>query len=94
MTDQHAEYVVPPKGDRPRKIVVCSPDQYRDVHEAVMKLGHGDVLVRASTYVECGRVYIIDNDAAGLPPTPLRFEADVWSWGRLIDGRIGDAEDA
>lgn len=52
-----------PKGDKPRKIVVCHPDHVIDVQRAVMKLGYGDVLVRPNRHVETGKMYIIDGDA-------------------------------
>ena len=52
-----------PKGDKPRKIVVCHPDHVIDVQQAVTKLGYGDGLVRPNRHVEAGKMYIIDGDA-------------------------------
>lgn len=52
-----------PKGDKPRKIVVCHPDHVIDVQRAVTKLGCGDVLVKPNRHVEPGKMYIIDGDA-------------------------------
>lgn len=48
------------RGDRPRKIIVCSKSDYPRVQQAVTKLGHGDVLVRPSDLVDDGTTYVID----------------------------------
>lgn len=48
------------RGDKPRKIVVCSKVDYPEIQKGVMQLGHGDVLVRASSFVEDGKAYIFD----------------------------------
>lgn len=47
--------------DKPRKIVVTHPDLYERVKEAVMALGHGDVLVVSNRWVpEGGQIYVMD----------------------------------
>lgn len=57
-----------PRGDKPRKIVVCSPDQFAEVHRAVMDLHLGDVLVQSNRYVDAGQVFILDAAALELGP--------------------------
>jgi hypothetical protein len=56
-----------PKGDKPRKIVVCHPDRYIDVQRAVTKLGYGDVLVQQNRHLpDVDKVYIMDGDTMRL----------------------------
>lgn len=55
--------------DKPRKIVVCHPDDFARVNAAVMSLGHGDVLVMPNRYVAAGTSYVMDAEAAPDPPT-------------------------
>jgi hypothetical protein len=47
--------------DKPRKIVVCHPDDFVRVNAAVMAMHLGDVLVRPNRHAEAGRAYVIDN---------------------------------
>ena len=47
--------------DRPRKIVVCHPDDFVSVNAAVMALAYGDVLVKPNRYIEVGKVYVMDS---------------------------------
>jgi hypothetical protein len=47
--------------DKPRKIVVCHPDDFIRINAAVMALAYGDVLVRPNRYVEVGKAYVMDN---------------------------------
>jgi len=47
--------------DRPRKIVVCHPDDFVSVNAAVMSFELGDVLVRPNRYCEAGTTYVMDN---------------------------------
>lgn len=46
--------------DRPRKIVVCHPDDFARINAAVMSLAYGDVLVQVSQAAEVGQAYVID----------------------------------
>lgn len=53
-----------PRGDEPRKVVVCHPNIYPEVQAAVMSLGHGDVLVQPNRWVpDAEQVYVIDPKA-------------------------------
>lgn len=81
---QDAANAMTPKGDEPRKIVVCSHEQYPEVQAAVIKLGYGDVLVRPHGLVPSGQVYIIDPKALEMP-TQIVFPP------LLIDGQVSDA---
>lgn len=49
-----------PKGDKPRKVVVCSWGDYPAIQKGVASLGHGDVLVRPSRHIEDGQAYVMD----------------------------------
>lgn len=49
-------------GDKPRKIVVCHPDQYVAIQRAVTQLGYGDVLVQPNKLVDYGKAYVLDGD--------------------------------
>lgn len=62
-----------PKGDKPRKIVVCHPDQYIDIQRAVAKLGYGDVLVKPNRYIEPGTAYVMDGEML-LHPLTLDYD--------------------
>lgn len=57
------------RGDKPRKIVICSHAEYPSIQRAVAALGHGDVLVKPSHYVDDGKAYVMD-------PTP---EVLLWT---------------
>lgn len=50
----------PAKGDKPRKIVVCSKADYPRIQEAVTDLGYGDVLVKPSRFVDDGDAYVMN----------------------------------
>lgn len=83
-----------PKGDKPRKIVVCHPDRYRDVQAAVTKLGYGDVLVQSNRHVpEVDKVYILDpvlNDGPGTP----QWEQECGEFGCHDDGHAAPGSDS
>lgn len=60
MTPDETPADLPPLGDRPRKIVVCSWEDYPAIQKGVTALGHGDVLVMPSRHVESGKSYVMD----------------------------------
>lgn len=49
-----------PRGDKPRRIVVCHPSELVHYQRTVAALGHGDVLVKPSRYVEPGSAYVMN----------------------------------
>lgn len=57
------------KGDKPRLVVVCSYEDYPAIQKGVTSLGHEDVLVNPSKFVDAGMSYIID---------PLCLEPEPW----------------
>lgn len=61
------------KGDRPRKIVYCHPDQQKELQSEVAKLGHGDVLVYPSTAVPYGEAYVAECNVE-------HWGVGTWSW--------------
>ena len=46
--------------DKPRKIVVCHPDNFTEVNATVMAMALGDVLVQTNQYCPVGMTYIMD----------------------------------
>lgn len=56
--------------DRPRKVVVCRPEDHAVVNAAVMALDYGDVLVRTSPYVPVGQVIVVDDPFKPIDVTP------------------------
>lgn len=59
-----SEMLGPPRGDKPRKIVVCHPDIYPEVQKGVAELGHNDVLVQPNRHIpDAETVYVIDAKA-------------------------------
>jgi hypothetical protein len=52
--------------DRPRRIVVCHPDDFVWVNKAVMALGLGDVLVMPNRFVKVGTTYVMDGDLSSV----------------------------
>jgi hypothetical protein len=78
-----------PKGDKPRKVIVCSREDYPRIQKAVTtELGHADVLVQPNGLVEPGSAYVIDGRLWGLPehlfePEARWFDDDVlMEWRR------------
>lgn len=60
--EEMRKQLAPPRGDKPRKIVVCHPDIYPEVQKAVVGLGHNDVLVQPNRYVSDPSVaYVMDS---------------------------------
>jgi hypothetical protein len=53
--------------DKPRKIVVCHPDDFAAVNRAAMTLAYGDVLVVRNRYVDVGKSYVMDGDLLAPP---------------------------
>lgn len=50
-----------PQGDKPRKVIVCNPDEYDAIQRCVVHdLGHRDVLVKPNRLIDCGQAYVID----------------------------------
>lgn len=66
--------------DRPRKIVVCNPDEYREIQSVVVALGPGDILVKPNGIVEPGTAYVCDPSYMELPPNDWPFDLKPYAW--------------
>lgn len=54
-----------PRGDKPRLIVVCHPDEYPEIQRVIVRdLGNRDVLVKPNRYVDRGQAIVIDGERA------------------------------
>lgn len=70
-----------PRGDKPRKIVICHPDIYPEIQRMVVHdLGHTDVLVQRNKWIEPETAYVIDREAMDAPVSLRR--------GPLTDGPL------
>lgn len=64
-----------PRGDMPRKIVVCNPSEAAEIQRGIVHdLGHTDVLVRPNELIEVGHAYVLDGDALDGPITVSSWE--------------------